>query len=124
MKNRIFLTGLLVLAMVGLCWGQGDVTPSRVFAPYLKLGRTTPGSVTDTLTNPAGVLNYNGTPITMGGGTGVQLQSSTPGTAQTGHGNISGTFIAGAFSGPLTGNVTGNVSGNAGTVTNGVYTKW
>ncbi len=47
----------------------------------------------------------------------VLLQAATPGTAQTGHINMSGTIIAGAFSGPLTGNVTGNVSGTAATVT-------
>lgn len=52
-----------------------------------------------------------------GGGTFVNLQAATPGTVQTGHANLSGTIIAGAFSGPLTGNVTGNVTGTAATVT-------
>jgi len=47
----------------------------------------------------------------------VILQGSTPGTAQTGHINVSGTVIAGGFSGPLTGNVTGNVTGSSGSCT-------
>ncbi len=34
----------------------------------------------------------------------VSLQAATPGTVQTGHINVSGTVMAGAFSGPLTGN--------------------
>ena len=54
---------------------------------------------------------------------GISLQESTPGTANTGNGHITGTFIVDTgFIGPLTGDVTGNASGNAGTVTNGVYT--
>lgn len=101
---RVFLLIILILSLAGLATGQVEITHSRTFSPYLQLGRATPGSTVDTLYNPSGVLTYNGTPITMGGGTGLQLQSSTPGTAQTGHGNISGTFIAGAFSGPLAGN--------------------
>ncbi len=40
------------------------------------------------------------------GSVAISLQATTPGTAQTGHGNISGTFIAGGFSGPLTGSAT------------------
>jgi hypothetical protein len=55
------------------------------------------------------------TPANSGGA--VALQGSTPGTAQTGSANLSGTVIAGAFSGPLTGNVTGNVSGSSGSTT-------
>jgi hypothetical protein len=47
----------------------------------------------------------------------VQLQATTPGAAQTGNGNITGTFIAGSFSGPLTGDVTGNVTGTSANVT-------
>lgn len=60
------------------------------------------GSVTITPANPGGA---------------VALQATTPGTAQTGNANLSGTMIAGAFSGPLTGNVTGNASGTATNVT-------
>jgi hypothetical protein len=49
----------------------------------------------------------------------VSLQATTPGTAQTGNANLSGTVKAGAFSGPLTGAVTGNAdtATAAGTVT-------
>lgn len=43
----------------------------------------------------------------------INLQNATPGTTQTGHGHISGTFIAGQFVGPLTGDVVGNVTGHA-----------
>ena len=49
----------------------------------------------------------------------VSLQSSTPGSAQTGHINVTGTVIAGAFSGPLTGNVTGNASTATALAANG-----
>lgn len=57
-------------------------------------------------------LSISITPANNGGA--VALQATTPGTAQTGNANLSGTFIAGAFSGPLTGDVTGNASGTAG----------
>jgi hypothetical protein len=55
----------------------------------------------------------------------INLQSSTPGTAQTGDANISGTFIAGGFTGPLTGTASGNlVSGGAlGTPASGTLTS-
>lgn len=54
---------------------------------------------------------------TTNDGGAVAKQSSTPGTVQTGNANLSGTIIAGGFSGPLTGNVTGNVTGSAGSAT-------
>ena len=52
----------------------------------------------------------------------VSLQAATPGSAQTGHVNVSGTVIAGGFSGPLTGNVTGDVSGSSGSCTGNAST--
>jgi hypothetical protein len=63
----------------------------------------------------------NGSTFTLygtvtGGLSTVVLQPTTPGTAQTGNSNITGTSIAGGFSGPLTGNVTGNTSGSAATL--------
>jgi hypothetical protein len=60
------------------------------------------------------------TPANPGGA--VALQAATPGTAQTGNANLSGTVIAGAFSGPLTGNVTGNASGSSGSTTGNAAT--
>lgn len=51
------------------------------------------------------------TPANPGGA--VALQATTPGTAQTGSLNLSGTVKAGALAGSLTGDVTGNVTGTA-----------
>jgi hypothetical protein len=60
------------------------------------------------------------TPANPGGA--VALQSTTPGTAQTGNANLSGAVVAGGFSGPLTGNVTGNVTGSSGSTTGNAST--
>ena len=67
--KRLILAVLIILSMAGLAWGQGSVTPSRTYAPFLKLGRGTPGSTVDTLTNPSGVLNYNGAAVALVTGT-------------------------------------------------------
>lgn len=64
MKIKGLLAGLIILAMAGVAWGQ-SVTHSRTFAPFLQLGRTTPGTTTDALYNPAGVLTYSGTAVAL-----------------------------------------------------------
>jgi len=85
-------SGGVILFYSGL--GSGSVT----------LNTNTPGASNFTLSLPAenGTLCSTGSVCTgyapATGGTGyVQLQGATPGTAQTGHFNISGTGIAGAF---------------------------
>ena len=128
MKKSAGLLGILfsMLFLLNPAWGQGrgvDITHSRTYASFLQLGRYTPPVTTDKLYNVAGNLYWNGVAIPGGGGsTAILLQGATPGSAQTGHGNITGTFIAGAFSGPLTGNVTGNTSGSSGSCTGNAAT--
>ena len=66
------------------------------FTSTLSLGLPTVGNQNFVIPDQGAAGTYN---LLTGGstGTGVQLQASTPGTAQTGNFNISGTGIAGTF---------------------------
>ncbi|TRZ44511.1 hypothetical protein D4S03_11950 [bacterium] len=67
-RITIIILAICLLAPV-FTWGQVTITPSRAFAPFLKLGQTTPSTTTDTLYNPGGVLTYNGAAVILSGGT-------------------------------------------------------
>ena len=119
--------GALALGSLGTClkagsgaveWGAcgtGDVTDVNITTTAPATGGASCASGTCAFT-----LGVSITPANPGGA--VALQGATPGTVQTGHANLSGTIVAGAFSGPLTGNVTGNVSGSSGSTTGNAAT--
>ncbi len=102
MKNKWI--ALIILAMFGIC---GICVAA---GPYTTPGASVWGTIVGTLSNQVDLQNaLNGK---IDSGSAVLLQPTTPGTAQTGNLNISGTGIFGALSGPLTGAVTGTASGN------------
>lgn len=75
MKLKSILSWLLILLMTGVAGAQ-QVTPSRSYAPFLKLGRQTPSTTTDTLYNPAGVLTYNGKAVVFSDGSTAFVTAS------------------------------------------------
>jgi hypothetical protein len=105
----------------------GDGDPAKYLSAdgtFKAVSGAAGGTVTSlTFTAPltGGTITTSGSPgiaiTTTNDGGAVVKQAATPGTAQTGHANLSGTVIAGAFAGPLTGNVTGNASGSSATTT-------
>ena len=90
MKIKSILAGLLVLAMVGVGWGQP--APSGI-----PRGTTRSDGSAHQNNDTLVWLTANGRWVAQAAtSAGVQLQGSTPGTPQTGNINLSGTVIAGA----------------------------
>lgn len=109
----------LALAVQSANRGFFGPTTGAAAAPTFRL------LVSDDIPSLAWSKITSGTPTTLSGygiTDAVKLQAATPGTPQTGHINVSGTVIAGGFSGPLTGNVTGDVSGSSGSCTGNAAT--
>jgi hypothetical protein len=92
---------------------SGDATLSSTGALTLANSGITAGGYRYVVVDAKGRVTSGANPTTLGASgitDGVQLQSATPGTGQTGHINVSGTVIAGTFSGNLNGTATGVVA--------------
>lgn len=105
MKLKGLLSGLMLLAMVGVVWGQVHITPSRYASVITNANSTTAADMFPLFS------------ATQGGNYAALTNASLKFNPST------GLLTSPGFSGPLTGAVTGTVSGNSGTVTNGVYTN-
>jgi hypothetical protein len=105
MRFKGLLAGLLILAMTGVGWGQISQQSPSIYS--IRQSDGSAPSDGQAIAYQASSKKWISQTL-VGIGAGVTLQGSSPGTPDTGNLNISGTAVAGAFSGPLTGNLTGS----------------